>query len=46
MTDTNGLSLNTEKTKFMIIKSKFNNISNTNHNEIFINDQGLIITNT
>ena len=35
----NGLSLNTEKTKFMIIKSKFNTISNTNHNGIFINGQ-------
>ena len=28
-----------EKTKFMIIKSKFNTISNTNHNGIIINDQ-------
>ena len=35
----NGPSLNREKTKFMIIKSKFNTISNTNHNEIFINGQ-------
>ena len=33
-----GLSLNTGKTKF-IIKSKFNTISNTNHNGIFINGQ-------
>ena len=31
--------VNMEKTKFMIIKSKFNTISNTNHNGIFINGQ-------
>ena len=28
-----------EKTKFIIIKSKFNAILNTNHDEIFINGQ-------
>ena len=29
-----------QKTKFMIIKSKFNTISNTNDNEILINGKG------
>lgn len=35
----NGLSLNTDKTKFMIIKSRFNSIPTKGHSGVFINNQ-------
>lgn len=35
----NGLSLNTEKTKFMLIKDKFNCTHTQNHSGVFINNK-------
>lgn len=37
----NGLSLNTKKTKFMIIKNRFNSVQTKGHSGVFINNQSI-----